>query len=101
MRRSFFIVKEYKKLYKAGKKWVAATITVAAVSFLGMITTQNVEADTVNSALTQNNAEQINNIQNDSDQVAGQASKVQNNDRPAQSENLLSTGTTTEAGKMW
>ncbi|MCD7125286.1 MULTISPECIES: KxYKxGKxW signal peptide domain-containing protein [Limosilactobacillus] len=27
--------KEHKKLYKAGKNWVAATITVAAISFMG------------------------------------------------------------------
>ncbi|MCH3922968.1 SEC10/PgrA surface exclusion domain-containing protein [Limosilactobacillus sp.] len=38
--------KEHKKLYKAGKNWLTATITVAAMMLAGGMATQSVKADT-------------------------------------------------------
>jgi glucan-binding YG repeat protein len=39
------MMKEHKKLYKAGKNWLTATLTIAAVALLGGIATQKVSAD--------------------------------------------------------
>jgi SEC10/PgrA surface exclusion-like protein len=50
--------KEHKKLYKAGKNWLTATITVAALMLAGGMATQSVKADTTddnaNTQLIQN-----------------------------------------------
>ena len=39
------MTKEHKKLYKAGKNWIAATITVATVAVFGGLATLNAHAD--------------------------------------------------------
>lgn len=40
--------KEHKKLYKAGKKWLAATITVTAVTLMGAIQTAHADSNETN-----------------------------------------------------
>ncbi|MEY8295180.1 mucin-binding protein [Limosilactobacillus caviae] len=62
--------KEHKKLYKAGKNWVAATITVAAISFMGGVTAHADSNEATNAtsaqpdAQTTNQTEQVESVQN-------------------------------------
>lgn len=55
------MTKEHKKMYKAGKNWIAATITVATVAVLGGLATLNAHADSttqvqkINSSITNQN----------------------------------------------
>lgn len=69
------MTKEHKKMYKAGKNWIAATITVATVAVFGGLATLNAHADSttqvqkINSSITNQNptnvttqGSQINNV---------------------------------------
>lgn len=39
------LTKEHKKLYKAGKNWLTATITIAAVTLMSGLTANSIHAD--------------------------------------------------------
>ena len=69
------MTKEHKKMYKAGKNWIAATIMVATVAVFGGLATLNAHADSttqvqkINSSITNQNptnvttqGSQINNV---------------------------------------
>lgn len=70
------LLNEHKKMYKAGKKWLTAIITVAAITFLGGITTTGVHADATANATVQTESTQSQ--QNASVQVEQQSKAVTN-----------------------
>ena len=84
--------KEHKKLYKAGKNWLTATLTVAAVALFAGVGAQNAHADDVTAnqvQVSQPQADQSQAQQNTANQDQNQ-SQVNNNQQANDETNLIS-----------
>ena len=58
------MTKEHKKMYKAGKNWIAATITVATVAVFGGLATLNAHADSTTQGSQSNNVNEKQSVNN-------------------------------------
>lgn len=83
------MTKEHKKLYKAGKKWLTATITIASFALLSAVNDQKAQADATN---TQTDNQQISTTVNN--QVNQNANKISLNNEPQVSQNNNQAETT-------
>ena len=86
------MTKEHKKLYKAGKNWIVATLTATTITLLGGIGAYTVHADTTNESsqdvqtTSVNQTNQVNNTNNsvtlnNNQPVAVQSSQTTQNDQ--------------------
>ena len=86
------MTKEHKKLYKAGKNWIVATLTATTITLLGGIGAYTVHADTTNESsqdvqtTSVNQTNQVNNTNNsvtlnNNQPVAVQSSQTAQNDQ--------------------
>ncbi|MEK1445800.1 KxYKxGKxW signal peptide domain-containing protein, partial [Limosilactobacillus fermentum] len=66
------MTKEHKKLYKAGKNWIVATLTATTITLLGGIGTHTVHADTTiegSQDVQTTSVNQTNQVDNSNDSV--------------------------------
>ena len=75
--------KEHKKLYKAGKNWLVATLTVASFSLLSTMIVPSAKADTLDSETVNNSSVQL------ADQSNNNQKNIQNSEVAQESENTL------------
>ncbi|MEE6665611.1 BspA family leucine-rich repeat surface protein, partial [Limosilactobacillus fermentum] len=87
------MTKEHKKLYKAGKNWIVATLTATTITLLGGIGTHTVHADTTiesSQDVQTTSVNQTNQVDNSNDSVtinqpaAVQSSQTAQNDQSVQ-----------------
>ena len=67
------MLKEHKKLYKAGKNWLTATITVTALTLIGGVNARADSNNTNDDSSTQvSSTSQVSSISNDKEQAIQQ-----------------------------